>query len=151
MSRVRRIEWTNRLERLLDEPGGISVGDALRKAAENLESIKESSLAALDERLAEIDELRRRAGLEASTEVKDEIYHLANDVHGIAGVFGLHQLGEAAFSLCELIDRQREHGRWSQRAVDVHLDAFRIFRRPDDEIDGEAILAGLKQILDRER
>ena len=151
MSQVKRIEWTNRLGRLLKEPGGITVGDALRKASENLEGIKEHGLSALDQRLAEIEELRAKAGSKASAQIKDAIYRLANDIHGIAGVFGLHQLGQAAFSLCELIDRQRERGRWTPEAVDVHLAAFRIFRRPDDQVDGEAVLAGLRRITDRER
>ncbi len=151
MSKVKRIAWTNRLEKLLREPGGISVGDALRKAAENLESIRETSLSGLDERLHKIEQLRRDAGRKASAEAKEAIYRLANDIHSIAGVFGLAQLGEAAFSLCELIDRQRAHGRWSPEAVDVHLAAFHIFRRPDDQVDGEAVLAGLRQITERER
>jgi hypothetical protein len=151
MSQVKRIPWSNRLARLLREPGGITAGHALRKAAENLETIRESSLEALDQRLAQIEALRLEAGRTASAEVKDAIYRLSNDIHGIAGVFGLHQLGEAAFSLCELIDRQHEHDRWSPEAVDVHLAAFRIFRRPDDGVDGEAVLAGLRQITDRER
>jgi hypothetical protein len=151
MSQVKRIPWVNRLERLLVEPGGITAGNALRKASENLETVRESSLKALDERLAEIEALRREAGEEASAEIKDAIYRLSNDVYGVAGVFGLHQLGEAAFSLCELIDRMRQRGRWSAQAVDVHLAAFRIFRRPDDEVDGEAVLAGLHKITDRER
>jgi hypothetical protein len=151
MTTVKRIHRPNRLEKLLLEPGGVTVGQALRKAAENLESIRESSLTALDERLSQIEALRRAAGRRASSEVKEAIYLLANDVHSIAGVFGLHHLGEAAFSLCELIDRQRERGRWSPEAVDVHLAAFHIFRRPDHDADGEAVLAGLRQITDREK
>ena len=113
--------------------------------------LRESSLSGLDQRMARIEQLRLEAGGKASDEVKDEIYRLANDIHSIAGVFGLHQLGEAAFSLCELIDRQRERGRWSPEAVDVHLSAFRIFRRPDGPVDGEAVLAGLRKITDREK
>jgi hypothetical protein len=151
MSQVKKIAWTNRLSRLLREPGGITVGHALRKAAENLETIREPTLAALDEHLARIEQLRHEAGRKASVETKEAIYRLSNAIHSIAGVFGLHQLGEAAFSLCELIDRQRERGRWSPEAVDVHLAAFRIFRRPDDQVDGEAVLAGLRRITDREK
>ena len=151
MSPVKRIAWTNRLEKLLHEPGGMTVGDALRKATENLETIRDSSLSTLDEHLGKIEALRREAGRVASAEVKEGIYRLSNSIHSIAGVFGLGQLGEAAFSLCELIDRQRERDHWSPEAVDVHLAAFRIFRRPDDQVDGEAVLAGLRQITEREK
>jgi hypothetical protein len=151
MSKVKRIAWTNRLGKLLREPGGLTVGHALKKARENLDSIRDASLAGLDERLVKIEELRQTGGRDASAEVKQTIYRLSNEIHSIAGVFGLHQLGEAAFSLCELIDRQRLRNRWSPEAVDVHLAAFRIFRRPDDQIDGEAVLAGLRKITDREK
>jgi hypothetical protein len=151
MSEVRRIARPNRLARLLSEPGGISAGDALRKAAENLESIRESSLSSLDEHLARIEALRRDAGGKASAETEEAIYRLSNSIHAIAGLFGLDQLGEAAFSLCELIDRQRERGRWSPEAVDVHLSAFRLFRHPDLPVDGETVLAGLRRISEREK
>ena len=151
MSTVKRIAWTNRLGKLLLEPGGITAGHALRKAAENLETIRDTSLTTLDEHLAEIEALRRQAGNKASAEAKEAIYGRANAIHAVAGVFGLGQLGEAAFSLCELIDLQRENGRWSPEAVDVHLAAFHIFRRPDHEVDGEVVLAGLRKITEREK
>jgi hypothetical protein len=151
MSTVKWIPWTNRLGKLLRQPGGITAGHALRKAAENLESIRETSLSALDEYMARIETLRREAGPEASEEVKQKIYRLANDIHGVAGVFGLGQLGEAAFSLCELLDRLHEHGRWSPEAVDVHLAALRLLRHHHEEVDSAAVLAGLHRITERER
>jgi hypothetical protein len=151
MSKVKRIAWTNRLGKLLSEPGGITVADALRKAGENLDGIREEGQGVLDGYLAEIEALRAGAGPAALAEVKAELYRLANKIHATAAVFGLAQLGEAAFSLCELIDRLRERGRWNGGAVDVHLSALRIFRRPDEQVDGEAVLAGLGRVIERER
>ena len=151
MSKVKRISWENRLGKMLREPGGISVDHALRKAAENLESIRESSLSAVDGQIGLIEAQCRTAGSQPSAFHRAEIYRLANEIHGVAGVFGLNQLGEAAFSLCELIDHLGEAQHWSAEAIGVHLSALRLFRHPDEQVDGEAVLAGLRRITERER
>jgi len=69
----------------------------------------------------------------------------------VAGVFGLGQLGEAAFSLCELVDHLGETGAWSLEPVMVHLSTLRLFRHPDAKLDGVAVLAGLRRVVERER
>jgi hypothetical protein len=150
MSQVKRIHRENRLGKLLNQPGGITVESALRKASENLESMRESTLSGVDERIGQIEAAWRKAGALPSPFERDEIYRLANEIHGVAGVFGLEQLGEAAFSLCDLIDHLGEGDRWSAEAVAVHLSALRLFRHPDGQLDGEAVLAGLHRIVKKE-
>ena len=130
-------------------PGGIRVPDALNKAAENLETIREDCLGALDEQLTQIERLCAEGGDNPSDTLKLEIYGISNDIVAVAGVFSLTELGEAAFSLCELIDRLRRGGGWSRAAVMVHISAFRILRNPDDQTDRSALVQGLRRVTEK--
>jgi hypothetical protein len=150
MSKVKRIEWSNRLGRMLKDPGGITVRKALEQADENLESIREQSLAAIDARLEQIQACNRAAGKDPTEAAKAEIYAHANEIHGVAGTFGLHQMGEVAFSLCELVDRLRERGAWSSQGVEVHVAALRLFRTPNAKLDAKQVIAGLHRVTDQE-
>ena len=67
----------------------------------------------------------------------------------MAGLFGLNQLVEAAFSLCELADRMRASEKWSAPAIEVHLAALRLFRTPAPAAEGAAVLQGLHKVTDR--
>ena len=148
MSAVMRVPWTNRLTKLIREPGGVKVEDALEQAKVNLETVRESSLVAVDARLSEIEELHRQAAAGITPALRDAIYAQASDIHSVAGVFDLADLGEAAFSLCELVDRLRVLDRWDPQAVEVHLYALRLFREPQPQ-GGEAVLEGLRRVTGR--
>jgi len=149
MSDATLIPWQNRLAKLIREPGGAKVAEVLKRADENLDAIRAQCLDALDRHLEEITQLRASSGPAPSAAVKDAIYQLASDIHGVAGVFGLEALGEAAFSLCELADRLRRSDRWSQDAVDVHISALRLLRHPEGAGDSAQVLRGLYQVLGR--
>ena len=133
----------------MKEPGGIRVPDALKKAAENLETIRDDCLGALDEQLTEIERLCAEGGDDPPDTVKLDIYRISNDILAVAGVFSLVELGEAAFSLCELIDRLRGGGGWSRAAVAVHVSAFRLLRNPDDHTDRSALVQGLRRVTEK--
>jgi hypothetical protein len=49
------------------------------------------------------------------------LYALSNDVVEIAGVFGMPELGQAAFSLCALLDGLKMRKTWHWPSVQVHL------------------------------
>ncbi len=150
MSAVMRVPWENRLAKMIREPGGVKVGDALAKADENLKTIQEDCMKAVDGYLTQIEALHQEAKSAPTAEVKDAIYRLADDIHGMAGVFGLGELGSAAFSLCDLIDRQREGGGWTPAAVEVHLNAFRLLRHPAGDPAARAeVLEGLRRVNER--
>ena len=148
MSAVMRVPWTNRLTKMIREPGGMRVEDALEGAKANLETIREGCLEAVDARLTELDRLHREAGAAPTAELKDAIYAQASDVHSVAGVFGLQELGEAAFSLCDLVDRLRALDRWDPKAIEVHLNALRLFREPQPQA-AAAVLEGLRRVSGR--
>ena len=50
------IAWENRLAKMVKEPGGVRIGQALEQAEDNLETIQEQCLQAMD---AQIDEMER--------------------------------------------------------------------------------------------
>lgn len=144
-----RLQRPNRLARLLAEPGGVRVSDAIHKATENLETIRSSCLETIDRCLSEIEGHHLSGGRKPSEETKDHVYRLSNEIHGLAGVFGLKQLGEAAYSLCELVDRLRASGAWRRDAVEVHVSALRLLRRPEHAPDPDAVLQGLRRVTER--
>ncbi len=148
MSAAVFIPWENRLAKVMRKPGGVRVEDALQRADENLEDIREECLASVDEQLDQIERMAREAGASPTEPASLAIYQLSNDIHAVAGVFGLTELGHAAFSLCELVDRLRARGRWSQPAVEVHLSAFRLLRNPDGATDRSAVLDGLRRVTE---
>ena len=149
MSQATLIPRKNLLGKLIGDPGGSKLADMLKRADENLESIRADCLNALDRHLDGIAQLRAEAGGEPSLAVKDSIYQLSGEIHGVAGVFGFEALGEAAFSLCELTDRLRRSGRWAQDAIDVHIGALRLLRHPESLGDAAVVLGGLRQVLER--
>ena len=148
MSTVMRVPWTNRLTKMIQEPGGVRVGDALEAAQTNLDSIRDSCLQSIDARLEELEQLHQQTRAGDASELRDEIYSRAADIHSVAGVFGLAELGQAAFSLCDLVDRLRSLGRWDQQAVAVHLNALRLFRNPQPGT-AAAVLEGLQRVTNR--
>jgi hypothetical protein len=140
--------WKNPLDSMIRAPGGKRIGDALRQAEANLELIREPCLADMDEQLDGLDRLSAEGGDGPDDEIKFEMYRRGNDIHAVAGVFGLTDLGAAAFCLCELIDRLRARGAWSKPAIDVHLSSLRLLRHPTDE-DRVSVVEGLKRLTEK--
>jgi hypothetical protein len=139
----------NPLTKLVQAPGGLRVGDALEKAAENLSTIKNDCLATIDAQLAELTDLSAEGGAAPTDAVKQQIYATSNDILAVSGVFELAELSQAAYSLCDLIDRLSPSGRWSKPAVDVHLSAFYLLRNVDPESDRSSVLEGLRQVTEQ--
>ena len=149
MTVVTRQFRENRLAKLTLAPGGMTEDAASAAAAANLETIRDECVAQVDR---EFDLLKRAA---ADPHVKNvpllqrEMYAHANVIAGVAGCCGLGEMGEAAFSLCELIDRQLARGAWSDRALTVHLDGMGLLRGGGDDLAPEArkaLIAGLRHI-----
>lgn len=141
----------NRLGKLIRKPGGVKVAEALRQAEENLAELAPEFLAAMDEALAELEGLlRARASAPAEAEVA-RAYRRTNDLVAMAAHAGYPELGQAAFSLCELIDELQTAGAWRPPSVEVHLDSLRALRqlRSGDAEVAAAILEGLKAVVAR--
>jgi len=149
MTVVTRQIRENRLGKLVLAPGGITQAAATTAAEANLETIHDECIAEVDR---DFDLLKRSA---MDPQVGDNvmsqraIYAHANTIAGIAGCCGLGEMGEAAFSLCELVDRQILSGAWNPLAVAVHVDAMNLLRTGDNELTPEgrrAMLAGLRNV-----
>ncbi len=147
MSNAMFVQWQNPLTALTAKPGGVRVGAALGKAEQNLALIRDDCVASLDALLAELLSLCGRGGPPPSDEVRGEIYRISNEIHGIAGVFDLPELGRAAYSLCELVDRLATLGRWHQASVDVHLSALQLLRKPGSAADPANLLERLRALV----
>lgn len=124
MTRARFFFPEVRLKRLLEEPGGMRVKDALNRADEAIESVRDNCLAAIDEKITAIGVYE-----EGSAEQSRRCYTLANEIYAEAGLLGLAELSDVAHNLCEMLSRAGE-GRVSKRAVRVHVDAMHALRSP---------------------
>jgi hypothetical protein len=128
---------------------GMAKPDAVRKAEENLSSIKEKTLAELDVALVEMQALATQTASAPSASGQDALYRLSNKIAGIAGTFGKGALGEAAYCLCDLLDRTNVAAKWPAGSIAVHLEGMKILRHvaASDEKTAEAILCGLYSVV----
>ena len=149
MSSATFIAWENRLGKVVREPGGVRMGEALDQAGKNLGSIQEDCLRVMDGQIEEMERLCAEGGRQPPDAIKDRLYDLANDILAVAGTFELKELGQASFCLCELVDRLRTGGKWNQAAIEVHLSAFRLLRNPDPSADRSSVIKGLMGLTER--
>jgi len=141
------VQWRNPLTAQVARPGGLRISAALEKADENLATIRDDCVASFDEQLATLVSLNKPGQPEPPEDARRETYRIANEVYGLAGVFGMVELGQAAYSLCELVDRLGVLGRWHQPAVDVHVAALLLLRSPEPDMDASTLLAQLHAVV----
>ncbi len=145
MSVVRKFEPEVRLKKLLDQPGGVTAEQAIARAKEGLESIREDCLGATDQKIAALQAL----GAAGEPGYGEKMYRLSNEVFAEAGAFGLGELSAVAHSLCSLL--AANEGRAPPRApVLVHVEAMRALRRPElagDKQARMAVLQGLRGLV----
>jgi hypothetical protein len=146
---VKFIPYTNRLAKLIRLPGGKRIEEALADADANLKAIEGPCLTVIDDLIGRIRDLA--ASPSPTPEALDEIYARSNELVGMGGVFGMGDLSAAAYSLCELVDRTRDHGGPGQGALAVHVDSPRLLRLGQKIGDEErrAMLAGLADVVRR--
>jgi len=132
-------------------PGGKTVEEATQDAESNMESIRDKVLTAMDKKVQRLLDSAAAITVDPNPEVLTDCYNVANEIFSLAGAFGKEQMGEAAYSLCELIDRSREAGKWSDPAFQAHMNALRLMRHDETEEGQEArkvVLEGLKSVVD---
>ena len=148
MNVVRRFRPENRLAKMLETPGGVSVGLALSNASAALESIRESCMRALDQKLVV---LANMAGRPENAARDEAMYLIANEIFSEGGSFGLSELSAAAYSLCTLLD-STEPTATRAATIRVHIDSMRALRHPDlagDQAARAAVLQGLRDLTAR--
>jgi hypothetical protein len=147
---VRQLKVENKLAKMIDLPGGMTLADALARADRNLDTVKDDYLAVVDKRIVEIESLAGFGRPPAAS--VERLYAASNEIVATAGVFGLTELGEAAYSFCELIDRLRTRDTWSSEAVAVHVSSLKLLRHPEaieNQGGTAAVLEGLRKVIER--
>lgn len=152
MTSVQFLFPENRLAKLVRQPGGIGPHQALAAASANLETISDDLLAGVDEQMQHIEALGADPALAQDPALQAEMYQRSNLVAGMAGHCGRIELGQAAYTLCEVLDRFLGGAAWSAPAVLVHLDALKLLRTMGEaapEEDRKAVVQGLRQVTER--
>lgn len=150
MTEAKLIPWKSRLSKIIKQPGGVTVRGALKDAKQNLEKLRLECVIEIDAKLAQIQRRFGQAKERPSEAEIDEFYRLSNDIVGVAGMFDMNELGEAAFSLCELLDRLKSANQWDGPAVEVHVSSLALLRhaKPDTP-ENQAVLMGLRKLTAR--
>ena len=145
MSSARLFKVENRLSKVMGQPGGRSLMEALRSAQARVEAVRERSIA----RIAIITgQLRDSAvqGRLGDRNATRELYRAANDIFALAGFFEMNALSEAAFSLCDLMIATEVGSALNWAAVDLHVDAIAVLQTLKPEADAAKLLAGLRAL-----
>ncbi len=148
---VRTHRPENRLAKAISVPGGLTIGDALERAAENIAVVREDCMIALDAKIAEIDAATSGANFTCAPDDVQRVYSLANQILNEAGVYDLHELSEAGRSLCDLTANAAVI---DLEPIRVHVAAMKSLRRPEVESDANiraAVLQGLRQVTAKMR
>lgn len=152
MSVVRKFRPPNRLARLMKDRGGLMAKDAIAAAEVGVESLREVSLAVLDEALAELE---RRFGPRApdrDSESFEALYSLTLQMIDVSTFVADAGVDQAAISLAAITDSCAEAGVWRWDAIDVHLNALRLLRSVGAQLpaaDRQAMLDGLYKVSHR--
>jgi hypothetical protein len=143
------IKPDNRLKNALSTGKGLSRNQAVQAATERLEMVRGISLAEVDRTLEEEIVFLSRDIREVSDPRVTDLYAAANRIVAVAGIFDLTELGEASYSLCELVTRMTDGGIWRREMVMVHAEAMQILRHPSSQPEAArvALKTGLRKIL----
>ena len=148
MSSVRIVFPKPKLAKLLIDPGGKPVVEALADAKANLVELQpecRAELASLAEQVEACFERTPPAGDGPSTV---EFYNLAAGGVGLGAVAGLAAVDDTLVSLCNLMDYFQVHGRWDHEALRVHVQTLKLLvsgaELPESAV--AAVLAGLQRV-----
>ncbi len=145
MTAVRYIRRENALGKLIRLPGGKRISEALEQANANLASIRGAWLIEMEASFQLIQGLLGAAA-RPSPEALAEAYQRSNEIGGLAGTYGLEAMGEACFSLCELLDNMIIEETWNVEAVAVHLHALHLLRSFTGDAEDNEVLLGLRKV-----
>ena len=78
---------------------------------------------------------------------RDDLFHAAHDIKGEAATFGFPYAGEAANSLCRLIEHTPDAARVPLDLIDQHVDAIRAIIREKARPDADEVAQRLTRKL----
>ncbi|MGA0605878.1 hypothetical protein ACO2Q0_07735 [Phenylobacterium sp. VNQ135] len=149
MTAARTFKYVNRLAKALTQHSGLTMREAVKAADARLAQLRENTLTEIDGIVLRIQALSQDITRLDDPRVQ-QVYGAANQIIALAGVFEKTELGEAAYSLCELITRFRNTGRWSAAMVAVHVDALQVMRQVQDHDPAHctALKHGLRKVVE---
>jgi hypothetical protein len=141
-------KYENRLAKAVGTRSGLTAEEAIPAAQARVELVREPTLAQIDAALQEVYALAEALKAAPDAARLRRMYEAANLIVATAGVFELGELGQAAWSLCELITRFEATNRFSPAMVAVYTDGLRLLRFPNEHSRAhrDAVLAGLRQV-----
>lgn len=139
------------LSRMIDSPGGVSVGVALAQARANIEAKRAEAMAVVETQIAALEAVTPPTGLEDQAFRLNEAYRAANAVIDAASPFELLDLCSAASGLCDLIDGAPADKAFDWRIVTVHARSLRLLQTlPVEETAARAtVLDSLRMVSRR--
>lgn len=147
MAVITHAQRRSNLSKMIDTPGGVSVGVALNQARANLAGLEARSREIIQEQVTALAALPAPIGIDETA--LDQAYSHASAVIDAAGPFELNDLCAAAANLCDLIDAAPEGRAFDWRVVTVHAQALRLLLTlPSEAADARAkVLDSLKDVL----
>jgi hypothetical protein len=146
LSGVTIIRRVSSLSKMVGESGGRTVLAALRAAEVETASLREEGRAILMEAIGQLEAALAAPADDAWLE---GVYRASSCIIDVCPP-DLPALGKAAWSLCDLTDRQRQAGRRELAPIAVHVD---VIRKLSGDLDAQAaapLLMGLEALLARE-
>ena len=140
---------TRRMAELVNQPGGLTAREAVSSAESRLETIRDSSLKELAAMVENMIAMGDQLSQSKDVAVCQKLYTTSNSVVGVAGVFGIPELGEVALSLCTLLDRQSLAGSWHREAVELHLNSLRLMCQGGTTALNRSVIQALHQVVAR--
>lgn len=139
------------LSKMIDSPGGVSVGVALAQARANIEDRRAEAMAVVEVQVAALEAVVPPANLEDQALQLNEAYRAANAVIDAASPFELLDLCSVASGLCDLIDGARPDQTFDWRIVTVHARSLRLLQTlPLEETEARTtVLDSLRMVADR--
>jgi chemotaxis protein histidine kinase CheA len=138
--------------------GFVAVGEAgdddpVARAEQALETLSSEFTTWMDTECERLELARhdvRRSGL--SGKAREDLFRAAHDIKGEAATFGYPLAGDAANSLCRLIEHTPDAARVPLELIDKHVDAVRaIIRenvRPDAAKVAHQLTARLREVTE---
>lgn len=139
----------SRLSSLIDQPGGISTGIALKQAAQNLASMEDQSLELVAQTIQKLAALPAPDGIENLEAALNKAYALSAGIIDAAGPFAREDLCMAATNLCDLLDGSPLDQPFDWRIITVHAQSFRLLLALplEDKATRQQVLDSLKDVL----
>jgi len=136
----------------LREAGGQTVADSLAAADANLEALRPACLDELRGVVAMLAAASQRLADTFDAEALQELYGIAARAVGVGAVSGAPGADVALVSLCDLLDRLANAGRWDREAIEVHIRTLQLLAAQGEALGAAAtqrLLDGLRQVSDR--